>query len=73
LVIDLEKCLVVKTGKMVCMQCWAFCPEGVIKKEPGAGIDLRYCKGCGICAEVCPADAIEMVPETEAAKKDDNE
>ena len=27
------------------------------------GFDLDHCKGCGICAQVCPADAIEMVPE----------
>ncbi|MCK4909669.1 MAG: 4Fe-4S binding protein, partial [Planctomycetes bacterium] len=27
--------------------------------------DLKYCKGCGICAEECPAKgkAITMVPE----------
>ncbi|MFP3162015.1 MAG: 4Fe-4S binding protein, partial [Acidilobus sp.] len=26
-------------------------------------VDYEYCKGCGICAEVCPTHAIEMVPE----------
>jgi pyruvate ferredoxin oxidoreductase delta subunit len=26
-------------------------------------IDLDYCKGCGICAEECPVDAIEMIQE----------
>jgi pyruvate ferredoxin oxidoreductase delta subunit len=24
---------------------------------------LRYCKGCGICAEICPTKAITMVEE----------
>lgn len=26
-------------------------------------IDLRYCKGCGICAAGCPTRALEMAPE----------
>ncbi len=25
--------------------------------------DLDYCKGCGVCAEECPSDAISMVKE----------
>jgi Pyruvate/2-oxoacid:ferredoxin oxidoreductase delta subunit len=24
-------------------------------------IDLVYCKGCGICSQVCPKECIEMV------------
>ena len=27
------------------------------------GFDLDYCKGCEICAEVCPTGAITMVEE----------
>jgi len=27
--------------------------------------NFDYCKGCGICAHECPADAIEMVTEGE--------
>ena len=28
-----------------------------------AGFDLDYCKGCELCAEVCPTGAIEMVAD----------
>ncbi|MDP6510065.1 MAG: 4Fe-4S binding protein [Dehalococcoidia bacterium] len=24
---------------------------------------MKFCKGCGICATVCPVNDIEMVPE----------
>ncbi|MEA3508240.1 MAG: 4Fe-4S binding protein, partial [Synergistota bacterium] len=24
-----------------------------------------FCKGCGLCAAVCPKDAIEMKPESD--------
>jgi len=63
-VVDESKCIAAKAGKPVCMQCWLYCPEGVIAKEAPIKIDLRYCKGCGICVEVCRTDAIRMVPET---------
>jgi Pyruvate/2-oxoacid:ferredoxin oxidoreductase delta subunit len=23
--------------------------------------ELDYCKGCGICADICPVDAIDMM------------
>jgi pyruvate ferredoxin oxidoreductase delta subunit len=55
-VIDHEKC----TGKDSCLYCWMFCPDGVISRSFPLEIDLEYCKGCGICAEECPVDAIEM-------------
>jgi pyruvate ferredoxin oxidoreductase delta subunit len=44
-----------------------YCPEGVIKKKEDGTfeIDLRYCKGCGICAKECPTNNIEMVRESE--------
>jgi len=61
--IDPTRCIVSKSGKSACSQCWMFCPEGIVKKSIPVQIDLDYCKGCGICAEECPAKAIHMVDE----------
>ncbi|OFW57620.1 MAG: ferredoxin [Candidatus Solincola sediminis] len=44
-----------------CLFCWIYCPEGCITKD--LKINFDYCKGCGICAEECPAKAITMVKE----------
>ncbi|MBC8447402.1 MAG: 4Fe-4S binding protein [Chloroflexi bacterium] len=44
-----------------CMQCWLFCPDSSIlvdaENEKMIGFDLDHCKGCGICAAVCPVNA----------------
>jgi len=65
---DPEKCI-------NCMRCWILCPDDAIIVEDGkvTGINLDYCKGCGICAFECPkkVQAIEMVLESEAQQKDD--
>jgi len=61
------------------MICWKFCPEPSIDIEPDDFLDEKirslskihqvpvinydYCKGCGICAEECPKDAIKLVKE----------
>ncbi len=49
-----------------CLNCWIYCPDASIKlekrqnartgkeEETVVGIDYDFCKGCGICAEVCP-------------------
>lgn len=62
-VIDRSKCIPSKTGRASCFLCWMYCPEGIVTKAIPVEIDLDYCKGCGICAEECPAKAIEMVEE----------
>ncbi len=56
-----EKCI-------QCKMCWINCPDSSIlldKDGNVAGIDYEHCKGCGICAAVCPpkASAIKMVKE----------
>jgi 2-oxoacid:acceptor oxidoreductase delta subunit (pyruvate/2-ketoisovalerate family) len=49
-----------------CEVCILFCPDLCItrdEKTGGVQIDLNYCKGCGICASICPKGAIQMVLE----------
>ena len=57
---DQEKCT-------DCLQCWIVCPDAsiIVEDQKIVKIDYDYCKGCGICANVCPFDAIEMVQEGE--------
>ena len=55
------RCIVSSTGAAGCFVCWLFCPDAVISRTITIEIDLTYCKGCGICAEVC--DAFKMVDE----------
>ena len=62
-VINLKKCLPSKVNKPSCFQCWLYCPEAVISRTVPVKINYTYCKGCGICSEVCPAGAITMTPE----------
>jgi len=65
-VIDEQKCLPAKQNKPACFLCWLYCPEAVISKTIPVQINLEYCKGCGICAQVCPVQAINMVSEEES-------
>lgn len=51
-----------------CFRCWVSCPDiaWIAKEGKIAGIDYRYCKGCGICDRQCPVEAIYMMDEEEA-------
>jgi pyruvate ferredoxin oxidoreductase delta subunit len=44
-----------------CFQCWLYCPDSSIlvdaENEKMMGFDLEHCKGCGLCAAVCPVNA----------------
>lgn len=58
-ILDNDKCI-------NCLQCWILCPDGVFDRDGDKlKIDYNYCKGCGICAEICPTKAINMVREGE--------
>lgn len=62
-VIDHARCTPSVKGKPSCFLCWLYCPEGVVNTSIPVEIDMEYCKGCGVCAEECPARAITMVQE----------
>ncbi len=54
---DRDKCT-------MCLLCWFYCPEGTIVRVSDKGdlmTNYDYCKGCGVCANECPVDAIKMV------------
>jgi pyruvate ferredoxin oxidoreductase gamma subunit len=59
-----------------CKQCWwicsTFCPDSAItvSADSKPEIDYDHCKGCMICAAICPSHAIEAVPEREAQTKE---
>lgn len=47
-----------------CGLCVTYCPDGIVRLgQKAAEIDYDYCKGCGICAEVCKVKAITMEQE----------
>ena len=57
-VVDQEKCI-------QCGNCQPYCPEGTVMLRDGEVVvfDYRFCKGCGVCANECPVDAIVMARE----------
>jgi pyruvate ferredoxin oxidoreductase delta subunit len=48
-----------------CLLCWLYCPDSsmIVANGELQGIDLAHCKGCGICARVCPVQCIRMIEE----------
>lgn len=58
-ILDEEKCI-------KCQRCYMYCPERAIKSDDSDStpeIDYDWCTGCGVCANECPVDAIEMIEE----------
>jgi pyruvate ferredoxin oxidoreductase delta subunit len=56
-----------------CLFCWLYCPDmSVIARDGKFGeINYKSCKGCGVCAQVCPGKrgqkALVMVLDEAAA------
>ncbi|MBI5199817.1 MAG: 4Fe-4S binding protein [Nitrospirae bacterium] len=58
-VIDHEKCT-------RCLNCYIFCPDACWSYNEEANmmeLNLKYCKGCLICINECPPNALTEVPE----------
>ena len=64
----------VKENCINCKFCWLFCPDNACildKDGKMSGFDLDYCKGCGICANMCPAKSKAIWMMTEIDAKDE--
>ena len=47
-----------------CGKCREVCPDDAVRhNDDRYEIDYDFCKGCGICAYECKAEAIEILPE----------
>lgn len=59
-----------KKNCIACKQCVYICPEGCISgtEKNAFDPDYTYCKGCGLCALVCPKKDIEMIEEKKESK-----
>lgn len=66
-----EEAAVYESGRCIscgvcnfCDTCMIFCPDFCIHRTAdGYEVDLDYCKGCGICAQECPRDVIDLIQE----------
>jgi phenylacetate-CoA ligase len=68
---DDTKCLCKSTclSEVMCPDNTGFIVrEGIAGAQQGYRIDVDYCRGCGVCVEVCVYDALRMVPEAEVLR-----
>lgn len=58
------KPIILKENCKMCKQCLIYCPVDAISQnlnKTALDIDYEFCKGCGICANVCVVKCINMV------------
>jgi dihydropyrimidine dehydrogenase (NAD+) subunit PreA len=58
--VDPEKCINLIRGG--CEACGKVCFYGAIRFAPGFNLSPEHCDGCGLCMEICPSNALRMVP-----------
>lgn len=55
-----------------CLFCWIHCPDSSVTIDRATskmtGFDLKHCKGCGICAQVCPVKPNKAITMQKEAK-----
>jgi 2-oxoacid:acceptor oxidoreductase delta subunit (pyruvate/2-ketoisovalerate family) len=53
-----------------CLLCWLYCPDAAVRLDGTTfvGFDYDVCKGCQICVEMCPTQAIAMEAEDDGAR-----
>lgn len=64
-----ERCFSCGTCNL-CEKCLTYCPDLAVRWKRGRRMlvfDYDYCKGCGICCQECPRDAIDMREVSRAA------
>ncbi len=56
-----------------CQNCWVWCPDTSIisRDKQMLGIDYDHCKGCGVCAEVCPTNPKSLIMFSEKTALDE--
>ena len=56
-----------------CLFCWIYCPDNsvIVRDQEVVAFDAKHCKGCGICAQVCPKDCITMQPGADMPEQED--
>ena len=58
--VDPQACINLTKGG--CETCGKVCFYGAIRFAPKLKLDPKLCDGCGLCTEICPSNALKMIP-----------